>query len=1006
MKKRKLLSIMFLSASILSTAAIASCSKGGDSNSPVSESQKVADKAITFKVQDENGEWKNYGEPQTIVNGKVTLPSNPTKQYYTFRGWFLDTNWVNEFKNENLTDGATVYAYFVADEVNIVINGESEGTRDLIDVINGTYNPGEGLTFDGWYTDPDCKVKFNPGDPAKTLYAQSVATITFNNGYEDVYVTKIKPNETVKNPALDSVEVDGVTTTVEASQIVKSYMSSEDVYYLDDDGNEIDFTKAITKNMNVHVAWKSPFLKYKYCDNGSGNQILLCLGTYGDLSGSDSNKAKLADVPVISFPSKVTLLDKEGNKTTHDIKGVYVYDNKIFDSTALKKVIVQEGIEMIRGFSSTSGTSGVTSFQLPSTLRIMQDSFNNLNIDANSVVIPSSVEAIYDCFFKGATVNYNNESLTYYTGTAYDFDIAVPDSVKSLSIVPLNLKFSSNSTFQNDGKMITQTTEKGKVLISYNEIDENGVIKVPEGIEGIQVGTFVNRTDIRKLVLPSTLKFINYNLNLTDFQDCYGWYTGQYTCNECYLYNTTLTENDYAYCGRLVVSNLETINYLVFTCDVDDDVYKAFAGNASAYAYYYGSFTPSNDEVYMDINTVNLKETSTPKVKITVTNSFTNDKYTLTIDRENQNAITYDEIFTALDKQYSTSYQSLISEKKVAVTKTLNMLENYDITSTIKTNLYMDIVVDYIVDQAGITYTTNGDEVTITGFDEKTAINLGDDSYAVIIPDVIDGKNVTKIAEGAFKEKANIKIVKLGKSIKTIEKNAFLDAIALDKIDFNGAKLETIGESAFENTAVTSLSFSIASLKSVETSAFKISSLTKFVPVNGEEARDVTNVNDGEFYFVPYQVPNETMTALIANYLVLNQKVSSVRDDETKLTTYDAKMYAFSNAGSISECINLGEDHTDENYIVRYEVMTGAMTGLKFSSSCYLALNHVSKIHTNAITDTTVSRKGIQYSAEGLGLTTSVTTIQTLVEALPTVFEDGWIDNYDSIKNVKVGALN
>lgn len=1004
MKKRNLLSIMFLSACLLSTAAITSCDKGGN-NSQVSESEKVADKMITFKVQDENGEWKTYGEPQTIVDGKVSLPTNPTKKYYTFRGWFLDTNWVNEFKNENLSDGATVYAYFVADEVNIVINGESQGTRDLIDVINGTYNPGEGLTFDGWYTDPDCKVKFNPGDPAKTLYAQSVATITFNNGYEDVYVTKVKPNETVKSPALDTVEVDGVTTTVEASQIVKSYMSSEDVYYLDEDGNEIDFTQAVTKNMNIRVAWKSPFLKYKYCDNDSGNQILLCLGTYGDLKGSDTDKAKLNDVPVISFPHKVTLMDKDGVKTTHEINGVYIYDQAIFNSTALKKVIVQEGIKMIRGFSSVSGTSGVTSFTLPSTLKIMQDSFNNLNIDEKSVVIPNGVEAIYDCFFKGATVNYNNESLTYYTGTAYDFDINVPDSVKSLSIVPMNLKFSSSSSFVNDGKMITQTTEKGTVLISYNEIDENGVITVPEGIEGIQVGTFVNRTDIRKLVLPSTLKFINYNLKLTDYQDCYGWYQGNYTCNECYLYNETLTDNDYAYCARLVVSNLETITYLVFTCDVDDEVYKAFAGNASAYAYYYGEFTPCNDEVYKDINTINLKETATPKVKVNFTNVYTGKKYTLTIDRDNQNAITYDDILSALDAQYGTSYQTLISEKKVAITKTLNMLEDYDITSAVKTNLYLDIVADYIVDKAGVTYTTNGDEATITGFDETTAIDLGDESYGVIIPDTIDGKNVTTIASNAFKEKANIEIVKMGKNIKTISDNAFLDAIALDKIDFNGAKIETIGNSALENTAVTSLSFSIASLHNVGTSAFKTATLKKFVPVDGEEKRDVTNVNDGEFYFVPYQSINDTMTALVTSYLVLNQKVSSVTDTDTNIVTYDVKMYTFCSGASLSDNINIGEDHTDENYVVRYEVMTGAMTELALSSSNCLALYYVSKIHTNAITSSNVGRKGIQYSAEGLGLETSVTTIQTLVEAVPEIFEEGWIDNYESIKTVKVGAL-
>ena len=167
MKKSKFLSVVLLASSLLTTGALTSC---GDNSSQTSqksqESIKVEENTITFKIQNENGEWQNYGDPQTIFNGTVTLPTNPTKKYYTFRGWFLDTNWVNEFTNKDLKEGAVVYAYFVADEVNIVINGESQGTRDLIDVINGTYNPGEGLTFDGWYTDPDCKVKYVTGDPA------------------------------------------------------------------------------------------------------------------------------------------------------------------------------------------------------------------------------------------------------------------------------------------------------------------------------------------------------------------------------------------------------------------------------------------------------------------------------------------------------------------------------------------------------------------------------------------------------------------------------------------------------------------------------------------------------------------------------------------------------------------------------------------------------------------------------------------------------------------------
>lgn len=100
------------------------------------------EKYVTFKVQDESGKWKDLTSRTLITDGKVTIPEAPKKDYYTFRGWFLDTNWNQEFKNEDLKQSVTVYAYYIADEVNIVINGESQGTRDLADVVNGTYNPG------------------------------------------------------------------------------------------------------------------------------------------------------------------------------------------------------------------------------------------------------------------------------------------------------------------------------------------------------------------------------------------------------------------------------------------------------------------------------------------------------------------------------------------------------------------------------------------------------------------------------------------------------------------------------------------------------------------------------------------------------------------------------------------------------------------------------------------------------------------------------------------------
>lgn len=374
-KTKGLLAGIILGISAVGLTACGYATVGSESGQ-VEPAEK--EKYVTFKVQDESGNWKDLTSRVLITDGKVTIPEAPKKDYYTFRGWFLDTNWNQEFKNEDLKQSVTVYAYYIADEVNIVINGESQGTRDLADVVNGTYNPGENLTFDGWYTNPECTVKFNPSDPAKTLYAQSVATITFNNGYEDVYSINVKPSSVYANPSTtkaqdeDGVELD---ETIEAKYIVKSYMSSEDIFYVDEDGNNIDFSNAIIKNTTIKVLWKSPFLGYTKSPN---SEDLYCSGTYGSYKASDSGKVKVNEVPVISIPSRITVTDDDGNKVVKNVVAAYIQETNTFDSTNLKKLIVNEGIGYIRGFNSNSGASTVESIELPSTLKIIQGCFNNI----------------------------------------------------------------------------------------------------------------------------------------------------------------------------------------------------------------------------------------------------------------------------------------------------------------------------------------------------------------------------------------------------------------------------------------------------------------------------------------------------------------------------------------------------------------------------------------------------------------------------------------------------
>ncbi len=118
----------------------------------------------------------------------VIQPNDPTRQGYTFGGWYSDSSLTNAYTFTTMpAQNITLYAKWNPKIiiVNYVLNN---GTDDLVtyqyadtELLIPTY---EGYVFDGWYLDSDLTTEYtNTNYPTfnTSLYAKWLSTITFNS---------------------------------------------------------------------------------------------------------------------------------------------------------------------------------------------------------------------------------------------------------------------------------------------------------------------------------------------------------------------------------------------------------------------------------------------------------------------------------------------------------------------------------------------------------------------------------------------------------------------------------------------------------------------------------------------------------------------------------------------------------------------------------------------------------------------------------------------------------
>ena len=157
------------------------------------------------------------GNLTVLENTKITKPNDPTKDGYTFAGWYLDTNFTNLYDFNNLVNkDLTLYAKWIKETVYYTVSFDTvEGSKiETVKVEAGSLleekePTKEGFSFGGWYLDSAYLKKFDfntPIDKDLILYAKWEKIVDSANLISEIYGNNENISLIINND-LNGVEV-------------------------------------------------------------------------------------------------------------------------------------------------------------------------------------------------------------------------------------------------------------------------------------------------------------------------------------------------------------------------------------------------------------------------------------------------------------------------------------------------------------------------------------------------------------------------------------------------------------------------------------------------------------------------------------------------------------------------------------------------------------------------------------------------------------------------------
>ena len=207
----------------------------------------------------------------TISGNKMSMPTEPKMDYYTFDGWYTDEALTKKFDFSIPTKTLTLYAKFVPTvyKITYVLNGGTNPQNQVLeytveDMVVNLLNPTKtGYTFVGWFTDDK--------------FTSSVVTKLENEHGDKTFYANYKINQyTISFNTNAGTEVEPITqnyqTSVSApSSPAKNGYKFEGWYSDSALKNKYTFTTMPAKDITLYAKWSLENYKITYNLEGGTN---------------------------------------------------------------------------------------------------------------------------------------------------------------------------------------------------------------------------------------------------------------------------------------------------------------------------------------------------------------------------------------------------------------------------------------------------------------------------------------------------------------------------------------------------------------------------------------------------------------------------------------------------------------------------------------------------------------------------------------------------------------